>query len=150
MACRSPSVPLQAAWTAYPAVSSARLMKSRIRGSSSTSRMREPATASACSDAAIDSRVISPYPPPQLTVRWGSSDEGPPRRGGRSTGLKQSIAKPPLGPTGVAAGILDNPSYLTSYSLSLRSPRSENGTCWDCTDDDNLVMECPDCCRLQH
>jgi len=45
---RSPSVPLPAASTMYPAVSSALLMKSQIRGSSSTRRMRGAATPSAC------------------------------------------------------------------------------------------------------
>src|SRR6266702_1249604 len=40
---RRPSLPLPATSTEYPAVTSARVMKSRILGSSSTTRMREPA-----------------------------------------------------------------------------------------------------------
>ena len=67
--------------------------------------LRHKPAPSACSDAVIDSRVISPYPPPQLVTRWGSS-EGPPHQGGRSTCLKQSIAKAAAGPGRVRRGHL--------------------------------------------
>src|SRR5256885_5818903 len=39
-----------------------------------------------------------------LTMRWGSSDEGPPHKGGRSTGRKQTVAQSADWPGGVAAG----------------------------------------------
>jgi hypothetical protein len=50
----------------YPAVSSALLMKSQIRARHRPAGCAGAATPSACPDAVIDSRVISPYPPPQL------------------------------------------------------------------------------------